>query len=1027
MRDGGGSGSHADPDAAAPVSGVTDIGDRRRGARKRGETSGPQPGASWGRFKIRRLVGEGGMGQVYEADDPSLGRRVALKLLRRDDPELLQRFLLEAKTQAQVDHDNVCKVYEAGEIHGRPFIAMQLIEGESLERAGPNLTLRERVQLMREVAEAVEAAHRMGLIHRDIKPTNILVDSANRGKDGRLRPSVVDFGLAREVGARGKTQLGSALGTPEYMAPEQAFGDSSLLDRRVDVYGLGATMYELFSGHRPYEGEKSAEILARLLDSEPRPLRSLRTDIPPDLETIVAKCMERDPERRYGSASAVADDLRRFLDGEPIRARPATLRYRLGKKLRKNRALAAAVVLLGLALVALIAYEWRAAWQAGVRARLTHRLGMEAKEIDGIMRYANLLPLHDTRRERALVRQRMRDIAGGTADYGEVGAGAADYALGLGHLALQEYRAASERLAGAWEKGYRTPEVAYARGRALGEIYRAELRALGRIEGDRPRAARRAQIESLYRDPALAFLRQGKSLETEAPELVEGEIALYEQRYDDALKLARAAYARVPWLYEARRLEGDIEELLAIDFQDRGEWGAALAHHANAGEAYAAALAAARSDAGVYGAECERRRSLVEIDYERGVYSQSSFEAAVAVCEDAIRANPDDAVAHVQAAETYWRLSEQRFSHGEDASAAVERTVALAERAARLDPKSCDAFHRLGIAHGLRAQLLDIQGKDPAAAASAAEEALRRAIALDPALAWPYNALGFVYNWQAGWQMRRGLDPDGTIAAAVTVLEDGAHRDTTFWKIYRNLGTAHVLAAERRMAAGLDPSAELALAEKAVDDALAINPQGATALAVRAAASRLRGEAAGRRGQDPRPDLERAAVAAAAALRLNPEAPEALREEAAIDLALLADRTRRGDDPSAEVIRVEEAAARLEAHNPHELAAALLPSRAHLLLAEWQLTMRRDPSVAWRRARREAESAHQRAPGDAEPLLVLAQVEVAEARGQAGSKLAEASLLCDRALGINPMLAEAQTLRADLARRPTRRRLGASG
>src|SRR6185369_7723797 len=211
-----------------------------------------------------------------------------------------------------------------------------------------------------------------------------------------------------------------------------------------DVYGLGATMYELFSGHRPYEGEKSAEILARLLDSEPRPLRSLRTDIPPDLDTIVAKCMERDPERRYPSASGVAEDLGRFLDGEPIKARPATLRYRLGKKLRKNRALTATVVLLGLALLALAGFEWRAAWQARARARLTHRFGMEAKEIDGIMRYANLLPLHDTRRERALVRQRMQAITSTTADYGDLGSGAADYALGLGHLALQEYRAASE-------------------------------------------------------------------------------------------------------------------------------------------------------------------------------------------------------------------------------------------------------------------------------------------------------------------------------------------------------------------------------------------------------------------------------------------------------------------------------------------------------------------------------------------------------------------------------------------------------
>jgi hypothetical protein len=270
--------------------------------------------------------------------------------------------------------------------------------------------------------------------------------------------------------------------------------------------------------------------------------------------------------------------------------------------------------------------------------------------------------------------------------------------------------------------------------------------------------------------------------------------------------------------------------------------------------------------------------------------------------------------------------------------------------------------------------------------------------------------------------MRHGLDPDGTIAAAVTVLEEGSRRDATFWKIFRNLGTAHVLAAERRASFGLDPSAELALARKAVEEALEINPQGASAMAVRAAAGRVRAEAAGRRGEDPRPDLERAAAVAGAALKLNPEESAALREAATIDLALLADGSRRGEDPTPLVARVEDAAARLEAHNPHDLAAALLPSRAHLLLAEWQLVARRDPSATWRRARREAEIARRRAPGDAEPLLVLAQIEVAEARGQAGSKLVAASLLCDQALGINPALAEAQILRADLARRAPRRR-----
>ncbi len=1017
MADGDGPPSGSDREEL-PRAGVTDAGDHRRGERLEGFNSGVRPGALWGRFRIRRLVGEGGMGQVYEADDPSLGRRVALKLLRRDDPELLQRFLLEAKAQAQVDHENICKVYEAGEIQGRPYIAMQFIEGEPLDKVGERMSLAERIELMREVATAIDAAHRIGLIHRDIKPSNILVERQTIGGKVHWRPGVVDFGLAREVGARGETQIGSALGTPEYMAPEQAFGDSALLDRRVDVYGLGATMYELFSGRRPYEGEKSAEILARLLDSDPRRLRQIAPQVPSELETIVMKCLERDPQRRYADAWSVAQDLGRLLAGEPIEARPATLRYRLTKKLHKNLTWAVTAAVLGLLILGLAVSQWRSAWQARARAQLAHRFGMEAKEIESIMRYANLLPLHDTRRERALVRQRMDAIVRETPELGALGAGAADYALGLGHLALQEFRAAAERLQRAWDGGYQLPEVAYARGRALGEIYRSELRALGRIDGERPREVRRAEIEARYREPALQFLRQGKALQTEAPELVEGEIAFYEQRPEAALALARAAYQRVPWLYEARKLEGDIEELLAIDRQDRGDWSAAREHHERAGQAYAAALAAARSDAAVYGAECVRRRSVLELDLEQGKYSPAGFAAALAVCGDAVAANPDDAGAHIQAAETYWRLSEQQLAHGEDAADAVSHAVALAQEAARLDPRSADAYHRLGVAHELAAELADARGLDPVPALLLAETALRRAIELDASLPWPYNALGYTYNWQAAWQLRHGADARVSLDDAVQVLEEGARRDPTFWKVERNLALAHVLAAQQLLAVNSNPAAELDAGELAAERALRINPQGASALAERAAVWRLRAQQARSEGRDAGVALATARAACDEALRINPNAGDVLRESAAIDIALAADLGARHQDPLPALDRAAAAAQRAAETNPRDAAARIAGGRVEIERARWS---RSEAPARLTRAERLLEEARALAPNDAEPLLGLAEVELRRAQASSGARadlaarLVRATRWCDRALGLNPALVEAREVRGELA------------
>jgi len=285
------------------------------------EAAFPIPG--WDRYEPVRLLGQGAMGRVFLARDLHLRREVALKFMRGDDPELARRFVAEARAQARVDHERVCKVYEVGEVDGKVYIAMQHIAGRPLGELRGELTVEQIAMLVRGAALGVNEAHRAGLIHRDLKPSNIMVE---RTADGELRPYVMDFGLARDW-HESATMTGTVLGTPHFMSPEQARGEVSRLDRRADVYSLGATLYTLLAGAPPIPGDHPLEVLANIAVAEPRPLRAIHRDLPADLEAITLKCLDKDRSARYDSARALADDLERFLAGEPVEARTRGLGY----------------------------------------------------------------------------------------------------------------------------------------------------------------------------------------------------------------------------------------------------------------------------------------------------------------------------------------------------------------------------------------------------------------------------------------------------------------------------------------------------------------------------------------------------------------------------------------------------------------------------------------------------------------------------------------------------------------------------
>jgi serine/threonine protein kinase len=365
-----------------------------------------QPGTPLGDFRIVREVGRGGMGVVYEAEQLSLGRRIALKVLPFAltlDPRQLQRFKNEARAAAQLHHQHIVPVYSVGCERGVHFYAMQYIEGRSLaeiiqglrqvarpgkapaaaaralaastgpfvehpeaapaaetaaEPVGALATAystnsaqfyRAAARLGVQAAEALEHAHEYGVVHRDVKPGNLLVDP-----HGKLW--VTDFGLAQFSTDAGLTQSGDLLGTLRYMSPEQAGGQRVLLDHRTDVYSLGATLYELLTLRPPFDGADRQTLLHQILHDEPLPPRDVDKSVPPELETIVLKALAKAPAERYASAREFADDLSRFLDNRPILARRPRLPQRVGKWARRHPSvvIAGVVVCVLTALVSLV-------------------------------------------------------------------------------------------------------------------------------------------------------------------------------------------------------------------------------------------------------------------------------------------------------------------------------------------------------------------------------------------------------------------------------------------------------------------------------------------------------------------------------------------------------------------------------------------------------------------------------------------------------------------------------------------------
>jgi serine/threonine protein kinase/Tfp pilus assembly protein PilF len=332
-----------------------------------------------GDYELLEQIGRGGMGVVFKARQKQLDRVVALKMIRKAElagPEELARFRAEAEAVARLQHPHIVQIHEVGESNGGPFFSLEYVDGGNLADLvdGTPLPALQAARLVELLARAMHFAHQRGIIHRDLKPHNVLLARSDRPEAillgnpvdpaGPFEPKIGDFGLAKRLdgapggsATRGLTQTGVVMGTPSYMAPEQALGKGSDIGPPADTYALGAILYELLAGRPPFKGETPLDTLNQVVNDEPVSPVRLQPKVPRDLETICLKCLAKDQPKRYATAEALAEDLRRFRKGEPINARPTPTWERLRKWARRKPSVAALAGALALAVLALVAFN----------------------------------------------------------------------------------------------------------------------------------------------------------------------------------------------------------------------------------------------------------------------------------------------------------------------------------------------------------------------------------------------------------------------------------------------------------------------------------------------------------------------------------------------------------------------------------------------------------------------------------------------------------------------------------------------
>jgi len=944
---------------------------------------GPYPG-----YEVLEEIAHGGMGIVYKARQTALGRLVALKVLiagEHASPELLERFHREARASAKLEHPNIVQVYDAKQDGNVHYFTMRLVDGLPLSHLsrGKGLPPRRALEVARKVALALDYAHRQGVIHRDVKPANILIDAAGE-------PHVADFGLAKDLSTHppgsseaGLTVQGSALGTPSYASPEQVGADSTHIDARTDVYGLGATLYEMLTGRPPFVGESVFTIVADVLGREPDAPRALNANLHRDIETICLKAMEKDPARRYATAADLAEDVRRYLEGEPILARPVSGPERLWRKAAKHRA----VVIPSIAAV-LIASGWGGwwAWSASERREVSRRaehaeealgkaervsrvLARWSRLADGLRSLeaatydASLTPEERLERVRE-PRLRVAAFLAATPDDAASQAAAVAFAAWAWWLSGEEDRGIQEmrRAAsidtdvpyGALYEGLarltrlveslplprveetpsgirtgaiapETPGQARERQEVVALLERARAASVWGKEGA---AGLGAAIEALsaMRDGDWARADAGLSRALETPDLRVAESGLY---------LARA---------RSRYLQGDFDA---------------------AQEDLAHVLRARPESAEAYKALAEIKLGQVARLSATGGDLGTQLRVAIDALGQTLQRAPRDAHAFKIRGCAYRTLGNDEALHGKDPRPTLKLALDDLDEAIRLAPGSADAWGDRGVLRQHLAEWLAAHGQDSAETLAKGEKDLSKAIELDPANVTVLVNRGSILIERSERESAAGADPLPTLEKALADLSKAIRLEPRQSQALNNRGLVHYHVGLRSVSRGADPvdSFRKALAE--FDAALAVEPGFVFALNNQGLVGRRLGEWQAAHQADPKAAWNAALAALDAAIALNPDYPLAHQNRGDVHWSRGEWEMGRGEDAGEWFLRAEGDYGRVLVLNPESVSAYNSRASVRWRMAEWEMRSGKDPAPRLEAAAADYAEAIRRNPTNA--------------------------------------------------------------
>ena len=770
--------------------------------------------------------------------------------------------------------------------------------------------------------------------------SNIMVE---RLQDGATRAVLMDFGLARTAG-HGITMTGEILGTPAYMSPEQGRGETRSLDGRTDVYSLGATLYELLCGQPPLQAATVFELLIKLNEKDPPLLRTHDPSIPESLETIVSKCLHKDPARRYLSAQALADDLGRYLFEKRIAAKKESLFSRLMYRARRNKLVSGLALALVASVLALLSYgswirlqsrraEERARELAQTQAALSERLGREIKDMEWLLRTARAMPLHDLEREKKIVRQRMAVLQKELADVGAVARPLAHYALGRGHMALHEYPEARNELESAIALGYTQAEAHYALGVVLGKHFEQAMYE-ARLSGSGEWATRkRKAMEPKYLLPAIAALERSRSLKLDAPAYLEALIAYYRDDFDVALSQADRVLAQAPWMYEASKLAGDIHHERALRHRDRGsakdpsvekEFSAAV-------RSYEQAALIAPSDGEIYEALAETWIRVTETGWILNRRDAATEAAARAAADKLLVVEPRSFAANFKQASVSFGDAVRCAEWGRKALLVqpdhpyTVETVANCEHAAAIEAEA------RGEGDSLSKILLSRQR-------------LQTLVNAHPEFLWGHNDLGTSTIGLAEYGHRHGReDVKETIAKALSHFEAAVAIDAAYpYGLDNYLNVLPLLVLETSSETELQGI--LAKAEAWFARCIAAIPKETECFNNR---FRIYAYAAQRtllRGGDPQPRLQQALAGLSDTLKLNDALLDSQQAAVVAHLTDARDRLRRRLDPSAALVSAKRYLDRCFTLASENTTCQTLQVQIAWAEAEWVATLGR-PAV----------------------------------------------------------------------------------